>query len=95
MLCRVCGTQYVGSRTERFRFRWNIYKANQRKAKKGKDHTQMYFHDRFLSHDRNGHINDTEIIFTHKTDRLDPTSRAEFLQAKLKKLTPNRLNTEE
>ena len=47
MSCKVCGKQYLGSATERFRFRWNNYKDNHRKAKRGEDHTQKYFHEHF------------------------------------------------
>ena len=32
--CKVCGLQYVGQTSDRFRFRWNNYKACQRKAVK-------------------------------------------------------------
>ena len=68
---------------------------NQRKAKRGKDHSQKYFHEHFLSHDHNGLINDTKIIFIDKTDPLDPSRREEFLRAKLKTLARNGLNIEE
>ena len=78
MLCQVCGKQYIGSTTKRFRFQWNNYKNNQRKAKRDEDHTQMYFHEYFLSHNHNGLISDTEIIFTVETDSSDPTRREEF-----------------
>ena len=30
--CMVCGLQYVGSTTDKFCLRWNIYKENDRKA---------------------------------------------------------------
>ena len=72
MLRTVCGKQYVGSATERFRFWWNNYKDNQRQAEKGEDHTQKYFHEHFLSHDHNGLINDIEFLFIDKTDPSDP-----------------------
>ena len=93
--CKLCGKQYVGSATKRFRFRWNNYKDNRRKAKRGEDNTQKYFHEHFLSHDHNGIINDIEIIFSDKTDPSDPTMREEFWRAKLKTLAPNGLNIEE
>ena len=94
MPCKVCGKQYVGSATDRFRFRWNNYKDNQRKAKSGEDHTQKYFHEHVLSHDHDGLINDIEIIFVDITDPLNPTRREEFWRAKLKTLVPNGLNIE-
>ena len=72
MLRTVCGKQYVGSATERFRFWWNNYKDNQRQAEKGEDHTQKYFHEHFLNHDHNGLINDIEFLFIDKTDPSDP-----------------------
>ena len=37
MSCKVCGSQYAGSTTERFRFRWKNYKSCQRKAERGED----------------------------------------------------------
>ena len=94
MSCQVGGKQYVGQTTERFIFRWNNYKNNQHKAKRGKDHNQKYFHEHFLSHDHNGLINDIEIIFIDKTDPSDPTRREKFWKTKLKTLVPNSLNTE-
>ena len=93
--CRVCGKQYVGSTTERFKFRWNNYQDIQRKGKRGENHNQKYFHEHFLSHDYNGLINDIQIIFIDKTDPLDRTRRGEFWRAKLKILAPNGLNMEE
>ena len=92
--CKVCGKQYVGSTTERFRFSWNNYQDNQRKAKRGEDHTQKYFQEHFLSHDDNGLINGIAIIFFDKTDALDPTRREEFWRAKLKTVALNGLNIE-
>ena len=95
MSCKVCGKQYLGSTTKRFRFRWNNFKDNERKAKRGKDHTQKYFHEHFLSHDHNDLINDIEIIFIDKTDPSDPTRREELWRAKLKTLAPNGMSIEE
>ena len=93
--CKLCGKQYVGSATKSFRFQWNNYKDNRRKAKRGEDNTQKYFHEHFLSHDHNGIVNDIEIIFSDKTDLSDPTMIEEFWRAKLKTLAPNGLNIEE
>ena len=93
--CKVCGKQYVGSTTERFRFRWNNYKSCQRKAERGEDCMQKYFHDHFLSEGHNGLIDDVEIVFIDKTDPSDPTRREEFWRNKLKTLAPYGLNVEE
>ena len=96
MSYKVCDKQSVGSTTGRFRFQSNNYKGNQRKDKRGKDHTQNYFHFKHcLSHDHNGLINDPEIISIDKNDPSDPTRREEFCRAKQKTLAPNGLNIEE
>ena len=42
MFCKVCGKQYVGSITERFRFRWNNYKSCQRKAERGGLYAKLF-----------------------------------------------------
>ena len=91
----MCGKQYVGSTTERFRFRWNNYKFCQRKAERGDDCVQRYLHDLFLSEGHNYLINDAEIIFIDKTDPSDPTTREEFWRTKLKTLAPFGMNVEE
>ena len=95
MSCKVCGKQYVGSTTDRFRFRWNNYKSCQRKAERGEDCMQKYFHDHFLSEGHNGLIDDVEIVFIDKTDPSDPTRREEFWRNELKTLAPYGLNVEE
>ena len=38
--CKVCGLQYVGSTTEKFRFHLNNYKENDRKARRGEKQIQ-------------------------------------------------------
>ena len=91
----MCGKQYIGSTTERFRFQWNNYKSFQRKADKGEDCMQRYLHEYFLSESQNGLINDVEIVFIDKTDPSDPGRREEFCKAKLKTLAPYGLNVEE
>ena len=45
--CKVCGLQYVGSTTDKFRFRWNNYKKNDRKALRGEEHMQPEFFEHF------------------------------------------------
>ena len=56
MPCKVYGKQYVGSTIETFKFRWNNYKSFQRKAEKGEDCMQKYFHNHFLSDGHNSLI---------------------------------------
>ena len=93
--CKVCGKQYVGSTTDRFRFRWNNYKNCQRKAERGEDHMQKYLHDHFLSEDHDGLVNNVVIIFIDKTDPSDPERREEFWRTKLRTFAPHGLNIEE
>ena len=38
---KVCGLQYVGSSTDKFRLRWNNYKENNRKAKRREEHIRQ------------------------------------------------------
>ena len=90
--CKVCGKQYVGSTTDKFRFRWNNYKNCQRKAERGEDHMQKYLHDHFLSEDHDGLLNNVYIILIDKTDPLDPERREEFWRTKLWTLAPLGLN---
>ena len=92
---QVCGKQYVGSTTDKFRFRWNNYKNCQRKAERGEDHMQKYLHDHFLSEDHDGLLNNVYIIFIDKTDPSDPERREEFWRTKLRTLAPLGLNVEE
>ena len=92
---QVCGKQYVGSTTDKFRFQWNNYKNCQRKAERGEDHMQKYLHDHFLSEDHDGLLNNVYIIFIDKTDPSDPERREEFWRTKLRTLAPLGLNVEE
>ena len=58
----MCGKQYVGSTTDKFRYRWNNYKNCQSKAERGEDHMQKYLHDYFLSEDNDGLLNINQSI---------------------------------
>ena len=51
--CKVCGLQYVGSTTDKFRLRWNNYKENNQKAKRGEEHLQPLVFEHFSSNDHN------------------------------------------
>ena len=84
MSSKVCGKQYVGSTTERFRLRKNNYMSFQRKAERGEDCMQKYFYDHFLRESHNGLINDVAIVLSYKTDPSESTKREEFWRNKLK-----------
>ena len=90
----MCGKQYVGSTTDKFRYRWNNYKNRQRNAEREEDHMQEYLHDHFLSQDHDGLLNNVEITLIDKTDPSDP-EREEFWRTKLRTLAPLGLNIEE
>ena len=95
MSCKLCGKRYVGSTTERFRFRWNNYKPCQKKAERGEDCMQKFFHDHFLSEGHNSLINDLETVFIDKTGPSDSTRIVEFWRNKLKTLAPYGFKVEE
>ena len=91
--CKVCGLQYVGSTTDKFRLRWNNYKENNRKAKRGEEHMQPLVFEHFSSNDHNGFLEDSSITLVEKTDGSDPTRRKEYWRKVLKTVTPCGLNT--
>ena len=70
--CKVCGLQYVGSTTDKFRIRWSNYKENNRKAKGGEEHIQPLVFEHFSSNDHNRFLEDWSITFIDKTDWSDP-----------------------
>ena len=91
--CKVCSLQYVGSTTDKFRLRWNNYKENNRKAKRGEEHMQPLVFEHFSSNDHNGFLEDCSITLIDKTDGSDPTRREEYWRRVLKTVTPYGLNT--
>ena len=80
--CNVCGLQYVGSTTNKFRLSW----SNQ-KIKRGEENMQPHVFEHFSSNDHNG------ITLIDKTDGSDPTRREEYWRRVLKTVTPYGLNT--
>ena len=91
--CKVCGLQYVGSTTDKFRLRWNNYKENNRKAKRGEEDMQPLVFEHFSSNDHNGFLEDCTITLIHETDASDPTRREEYWRRVLKTVPPYGLNT--
>ena len=91
--CKVCGLQYIGSTTDKFRLRWNNYKENNRKAKRGEEYMQPLVFEHFSSNNHNGFLEDCSIAFIDKTDGSDPTGREEYWRRVLKTVTPYGLNT--
>ena len=91
--CKVCNLQYVGQTCNKFRYRWNNYKFQQRKASKGEIALQNTFHQHFLSEGHHGLEEDCEITFIDKTDAHSPTERENFWIEMLKTMSPKGLNT--
>ena len=52
---KVCGLQYVGSTTDKFRLRWN------RKSKRGEEHMRPLVFEHFSSNGHNGFLEDCSI----------------------------------
>ena len=90
---KVCGLQYVGSTIDKFRLRWNNYKENYQRAKKGEEYMQPLVFDHFSSNDPNGFLEDCSITLIDKTDGSDPTGKEEYWRRVLKTGTPYGLNT--
>ena len=91
--CKVCGLQYVGSTTDKFRLRWNNYKENNRKAKRGEEHMQPLVFEHFYLNDQNGFLENCSITLIDKTDWSDPTRTDEYWRRLLRTVTPYGLNT--
>ena len=69
---KVCGLQYVGSTTDKFRLRWNNCKENNWKAKRGEEHMQPLAFEHFSSNDHNGFLEDCSIMLLTKSIALIP-----------------------
>ena len=67
----------MGSTTDPFRYRWNNYEDNNRKAERGVEHMQADLFEHFASHGHNGFLEDCTITLNDKTDGADPT-RVEY-----------------
>lgn len=67
--CTVCD-----STTDKFRFRRNNFKENERKTLTRKEHTQRELFEHFAIDDRNCFLNNCSITIT-KTDGSNPKSR--------------------
>ena len=93
LLRKICGLQYVRSTTNPFRYRWNNYKDNNRKAERGVEYMQIDLFEHFVSNGHNGFLEDCNITLIDKTDGADPTRREEYWRRVLKTVSPYGLNT--
>ena len=90
--CKICGLQYVGSTTDRFRLRWNNYKDNDRKAQRGEEHMQPELFQNFHSEGHNRFLPDCSITLINKIDGSNRRRREEYWRVVLKTVAPYRLN---
>ena len=88
---RTCGKQYTGKNTDRFRYRWNSYKMEARKAKNG---DMENVKQKFLQGGPKGFLEDVEVRLIDKTQGSDPTKREYYWMRTLKTLYPDGLNIE-
>ena len=92
--CKTCSKQYTGETTDQFRLRWNNYKSNDRKFKRGEPCMQEHLFEHFYSDGHNGFLEDVAITLIDKTDRRDPKNRENYWMRTLKTLAPEGLNIE-
>ena len=94
--CRACGERYTGKTTERFRYRWNNYKKEARKAENGdmENFKQNFSHGHVLQDDHKGFLEDVEIRLIDKTQGSGPTKREYYRVRTLKSLYLDGLNIE-
>ena len=94
--CRTCGKQYTGKTTDRFRYRWNNYKMEARKAENGdmENVKQKFLQSHFLQDDHKGFLEDVEVRLIDKTQGSDPTKREYCRMRTLKTLYLDGLNIE-
>ena len=59
--CKICGLHYKGSTTNPFRYCWNNYKDNNRKAERGLEHMQADLFEHFASNGHNSFLEDYTI----------------------------------
>ena len=93
--CKTCSKQYTGETTDQFRLRWNNYKSNDRKFKRGEPSMQEHLFEHFYSDGHNGFLEDVAITLIDKTDGRDPKNRENYWMRTLKTLAPQGLNTED
>ena len=93
--CKTCSKQYTGETTDQFRLRWNNYKSNDRKFKRGEPCMQEHLFEHFYSDGHNGFLEDVAITLIDKTDGRDPKNRENYWMRTLKTLAPQGLNIED
>ena len=70
---KTCSKQYTRESADQFRFRWNNYKSNDKKIKRGEHLYEHYYSD---GHD--GFFQGVTITIIDKTDGKDPKNRKRY-----------------
>ena len=91
--CKICGLQYLGSTTDPFRYRWKIFKDNNRKAERRVEDMQADLFKCFASNTHSGFLEDCTITLFYKTNGSVPTRREEYWRRVQKTVSPYGLNT--
>ena len=93
--CKICGIQYVGSASTKFRLRFNNYKSAHRKYRSGQNTPQQSFHAHFSQENHNG-MEDWKFTLIDQAENLDTLRRKEaFWQNALDTFQPLGLNERE
>ena len=74
--CKTCSKQYTGETTDQFK--WNNYKSNDRKFKRGEPCMQKHWYEHFYSDGHNCFLVDHAITLIDKTDGRDPKYRENY-----------------
>ena len=90
-----CSKQYSRETIDQFRLKYNSYKSNDRKFKRGGPCMQEHLHEHFYSDGHNGFLENVAITLIDKTDGRDPKNRENYWMRTLKTLAPDGLNIED
>ena len=93
--CKICGIQYVGSVSTKFRLRFNNYKSAHRKYNSDQNTPQQSFHAHFSQENHNG-MEDWKFTLIDQAENVDILRRKEaFWQNALDTFQPQGLNERE
>ena len=81
--CKTCSKQYTGESADQFKLRWNNYKSNDRKFKRGELCMQEHLYGHFYSHGHIVFLEDVAIMLINKIDGRDPKNRENYWMRKI------------
>ena len=88
--CKVCGLQYVGSTTDKFRFRWNNYKENDSKTLRREEYMQQELFEHFIADNQ---VSWMTVVLHWLIKQMVQISREEHWRKFLKTVASYELNT--